>query len=117
LGRHYDIAGRRLLLHRSDSGSPALVFLSGASTVGVDHLSVQERAALTTSVLYDRAGAGWSDRAALQRTSVAMTDELRALLRVAGVLAPSLLVGHSLGGLYARHFAQRSPTKWLACSS
>jgi pimeloyl-ACP methyl ester carboxylesterase len=98
-----------LLLHRSGSGSPALVFLSGASTVGVDQLSVQERAALTTSVLYDRAGTGWSDRAALPSTSVAVTDELRALPRVAGVLAPSFLVGHSPRGLYARHFAQRSP--------
>ena len=59
LGRYYDVGGRRLLLHRSGSGSPAVVFLPGAGTVGLDYLNVQERAAeLTTSVLYDRAGTG-----------------------------------------------------------
>jgi pimeloyl-ACP methyl ester carboxylesterase len=60
-------------------------------------------------VVYDRAGTGWSDRVELPRTSAAATDELRLLLRVAGLPAPYLLVGHSLGGLYARHYAQRFP--------
>lgn len=69
LGRHYEVGGRRLLLHRSGSGSPAVVFLAGAGAVGLDYLNVQERAAeLTTSVLYDRAGTGWSDRVVLPRT-------------------------------------------------
>ena len=43
LGRYYDVAGRRLLLHRSGSGSPAVVFLAGGGTVGLDYLNVQER--------------------------------------------------------------------------
>jgi pimeloyl-ACP methyl ester carboxylesterase len=38
-----------------------------------------------------------------------VTSELRQLLRTAGVPAPYLLAGHSLGGLYARHYAQRFP--------
>jgi pimeloyl-ACP methyl ester carboxylesterase len=110
LGRYYNVGGQRLLLHRSGSGSPAVVFLSGAGTVGLDYLNVQQRAAaLTTSVVYDRAGTGWSDRAELPRTSAEVTDELRELLRTAGVPAPCLLAGHSLGGLYARHYAQRFP--------
>ena len=110
LGRYYDVGGRRLLLHRSGSGNPAVVFLPGGGAVGLDYLNVQQRAAaLTTSVLYDRAGTGWSDRADLPRTSTEVTDELRNLLRAAGVPAPYLLAGHSLGGLYARHYAQRFP--------
>jgi pimeloyl-ACP methyl ester carboxylesterase len=109
-GRYYHVGGLRLLLHRSGSGSPAVVFLAGAGAVGLDYLNVQRRAAgLTTSVLYDRAGTGWSDRADLPRTSAQVTDELRELLRAAGVPAPYLLAGHSLGGLYARHYAQRFP--------
>jgi hypothetical protein len=60
LGRYYDMAGRRLLLHRSGGGSPAVVFLPGGGAVGLDYLNVQERAAqLTTSVIYDRAGTGF----------------------------------------------------------
>jgi pimeloyl-ACP methyl ester carboxylesterase len=110
LGHYYDVGGRQLLLHRSGSGSPAVVFLPGAGAVGLDYLNVQARAAaLTTSVLYDRAGTGWSDRVELPRTSAQVTDELRELLRTAEVPAPRLLVGHSLGGLYARHYAQRFP--------
>jgi pimeloyl-ACP methyl ester carboxylesterase len=110
LGRYFDVDGRRMLLHRSGSGSPAVVFLPGAGAVGLDYLNVQERAAeLTTSVLYDRAGTGWSDRVELPRTAAQVTDELRELLRTAGVPAPYVLVGHSLGGIHARHYAQRFP--------
>jgi pimeloyl-ACP methyl ester carboxylesterase len=108
VGRYYDVEGVRLLLHQSGSGGPAVVFLAGGGAVGLDYLNVQQRAAqLTTSVTYDRAGTGWSDAVDLPRTSVAVIDELHALLNVAEVPAPYLMVGHSLGGLYARHYAQR----------
>ena len=39
--------------------------------------------------------------------SAEVIEELRALLTAAEVPAPYLLVGHSLGGLYARHYAQQ----------
>jgi pimeloyl-ACP methyl ester carboxylesterase len=112
VGRYYDVESRRLLLHQSGSGSPAVVFLAGGGTVGLDYLNVQRRAAeLTTSVIYDRAGTGWSQHVDLPRRSAEVVDELRALLTVADVPAPYLLVGHSLGGLYARHYAQRYPSE------
>jgi len=60
-------------------------------------------------VIYDRAGTGWSDRVELPRSSAEVTGELRELLRTAGVPGPYLLVGHSLGGFYARHYAHRFP--------
>jgi pimeloyl-ACP methyl ester carboxylesterase len=108
MGRYYEVEGRRLLLHQSGSGGPAVVFLAGGGAVGLDYLSVQQRVAeLTTSVTYDRAGTGWSDSVDLPRASLEVTDELGALLRVAEVPPPYVMVGHSLGGLYARHYAQR----------
>jgi pimeloyl-ACP methyl ester carboxylesterase len=108
LGRYYAVGGSRLLLHKSGSGSPAVVFLAGGGAVGLDYLNVQQQAAeFSTSVIYDRAGTGWSDRIELPRASVEVTDELRALLQVAEVPPPYVMVGHSLGGLYARHYAQR----------
>ena len=110
LGRYYVVESRRLFVHQSGTGNPAVVFLAGAGTVGLDYLNVQEKAAgLATSLLYDRAGTGWSDPGGLPRTSTQVTDELHELLRAASVPAPYVLVGHSLGGLYARHYAQRFP--------
>jgi pimeloyl-ACP methyl ester carboxylesterase len=115
LGRYHDMGSRRLLLHQSGEGSPAVVFLPGAGLVGLDYLNVQRGAAeLTTSVVYDRGGTGWSDPLALPRSAAEVTDELRDLLVVAGVHPPYLLVGHSLGGLYARHYAQRFPDEVAA---
>lgn len=78
--------------------------------VGLDFLNIHDKVSqFTTSVLYDRAGTGWSDQVALPRSATEVTDELRSLLREAGVPAPYLLVGHSLGGAYARRYAQRFP--------
>ncbi|MFI7131616.1 alpha/beta fold hydrolase [Nonomuraea sp. NPDC050153] len=110
VGRYYEVQGRRLFLHKSGSGGPAVVFLPGASAVGLDYLNLHEPVAgFTTSVLYDRAGTGWSDPAELPRTAAEVATELRELLRAAGVPAPYVLVPHSLGGAYARRFIQLFP--------
>jgi pimeloyl-ACP methyl ester carboxylesterase len=109
-GRLYDVGGRRIMMHRSGAGDPAVVFLPGAGVVGLDYLNLHDRVAeLTTSVLYDRAGTGWSEPVELPRSAAEVTDELRELLRVAGVRGPYVLAGHSLGGAYARHYARRFP--------
>ncbi|MEU8890137.1 alpha/beta hydrolase [Streptomyces sp. NPDC048442] len=67
--------------NRSGSGGPAVVLLPGAGLVGPDFLNIQAGAAeFTTSVLYDRAGTGWSEPATLPRTPTEVTVELRDLL-------------------------------------
>ncbi len=110
VGRLYNVSGRHLALHRSGCGEPAVVFLPGAGMVGLDFLNIHDKVSqFTTSVLYDRAGTGWSDLVDLPRAAAEVTDELRSLLHEAGVPAPYLLVGHSLGGAYAQRYAQRFP--------
>ncbi|MBB4933492.1 pimeloyl-ACP methyl ester carboxylesterase [Lipingzhangella halophila] len=110
LGHHYEVDGRRLLLHQSGTGGPSVVILPGAGFTGLDYLNLHERvSAFTSCVLYDRAGTGWSDRVALPRTAAEVVTELRGLLRAAGVPAPYVLVGHSLGGAYIHRFAQMFP--------
>ena len=97
-------------MDRSGDGKPAVVFVPGAGSVGLDFLLVHEQVAqFTTSVLYDRAGTGWSDDTHLPRSADEVTDELRALLRGVEIPTPYLLVGHSLGGVYVQRFAQRFP--------
>lgn len=101
---------RRLFVHRAGSGGPAVVFLPGASAVGLDYYGVQQGVSrFTTAVVYDRGGTGYSDPMALPRTATEVATELRALLRAENIAAPYVLAAHSLGGLYAHRFAQLFP--------
>jgi hypothetical protein len=43
LGRLYELDGRHLLLHRSGSGEPPVVFLPGAGMVGLDFLNIHSQ--------------------------------------------------------------------------
>jgi pimeloyl-ACP methyl ester carboxylesterase len=112
MGHLADVDGRRLWMDRAGAGRPTVVFLPGAGSVALDFLLVHQRVAeMTTSVLYDRAGTGWSEDVELPRSAHEVTDELRGVLRASEVPAPYLLVGHSLGALYVQRFAQRFPSE------
>lgn len=107
LGQMYEIGGRNLWLHRSGTGGPSVVFVPGASAVGLDYLNMHERVAqYTTSVLYDRGGTGSSDPVPLPRTAEEVATELHEVLKAAGVPAPYVLVAHSIGGAYVRRYLQ-----------
>ncbi|MEU3622791.1 hypothetical protein BS329_09700 [Amycolatopsis coloradensis] len=115
LGQHVDVDGHQLWFHRSGTGSPAVVFLAGAGAIGLDYLLAHDRIAeFTTSIIYDRAGTGWSEDAVLPRSLDEVNDELRALLRAVDVPPPYVLVGHSLGGAYAQRYTQRFPDEVAA---
>jgi pimeloyl-ACP methyl ester carboxylesterase len=110
IGGFQEIDGRRVFVHRSGSGEPAVVFLPGASAVGLDYFGVQQEVSqFTTAVVYDRGGTGYSDPLPLPRTATEVATELRELLRAQHIAAPYVLVPHSLGGFYAHRFAQLYP--------
>ncbi|MFD3654284.1 alpha/beta fold hydrolase [Streptomyces sp. NPDC058620] len=110
VGGFQEIDGRRIFVHESGSGGPAVVFLPGASAVGLDYFGVQQGVLqFTTAVVYDRGGTGYSDPLPLPRTTAAVATELRELLRAQDIAAPYVLVAHSLGGFYAHRFAQLYP--------
>ncbi|WP_432001511.1 alpha/beta fold hydrolase [Streptomyces sioyaensis] len=110
IGGFQEIDGRRVFVHRSGSGGPAVVFLPGAGAVGLDYFGVQQAVSqFTTAVVYDRGGTGYSDPLPLPRTAAAVATELRELLRAQHIAAPYVLVPHSLGGFYAHRFAQLYP--------
>ncbi len=111
IGSFHELGASRLLVDKRGTGSPAVVFLPGAGLTGLDYLQVHERVSrITTSIIYDRAGTGWSDRVSLPRTSRAVTDELHTLLCEI-TSGPVVVVGHSLGGIYARHYGARFPER------
>ncbi|WP_037074754.1 alpha/beta fold hydrolase [Pseudonocardia spinosispora] len=107
-GTRYEVAGGMMLSHRSGRGGPPVVFLAGGGLSGLYYWNVHNLVAeFTTSVVYDRLGLGWSAPVALPRTGTQVTDDLHELLRAEAVPGPYILVGNSLGGLFARHYAKR----------
>lgn len=104
------IGGRRIFVRRVGNGGPAVVFLPGASAVGLDYFAVQEAVSrFTTAVVYDRGGTGYSDSVPLPRGAAAVATELREVLRAENISGPYVLVAHSLGALYAHRFTQLYP--------
>jgi len=85
---------------------PSVLYLPGAGLVGLDFLNLTETPG-ATHLLYDRGGTGWSDPVPLPRSAAEVARELD---RVAGP-GPHVLVGHSMGAVYARRFAQLFPDK------
>lgn len=109
-GRMVDIGGRRLNLYCFGSGGPTILMLSGGGWGAVAYAGIQQKLAEKTQVCsYDRAAAGFSDVGPNPPQADQSTHDLDALIRVAGLKGPFLLVGWSAGGMEARAFAYRHP--------
>lgn len=109
-GQWVDVGGHRLHIVCVGAGRPTVVLEAGMSGWSVDWSLVQPALARhTRTCAYDRAGYGWSDEAQASRSSAQVADELHALLVGAHIDEPIVLVGHSLGGLFAQMFARRYP--------
>ena len=86
--------------------TPTVLFESGMGASCLSWTLVQPAVAeFSRAVSYDRAGHGWSDPAHEPRTARQIAQELRALLDVAGLPGPYVLVAHSFGGYISRAFA------------
>ncbi len=108
LGVLVDIGQRRLHLHCIGTGSPTVVIESGASSFALDWALVQPEASRTTRVCaYDRAGYGWSDPTPNGESPEQIARDLRALLDAARERPPYVLLGASMGGIYARIFERQ----------
>jgi len=100
--------------HVADAGGsgPAVVLEAGIAASSASWKLVQDALAPRCRVVsYDRAGLGYSDAAATPRTLDNLLAELDRVVTAAAVPAPFVLVGHSFGGLLARHYAARFPGK------
>jgi pimeloyl-ACP methyl ester carboxylesterase len=101
--------GRRLNVHCVGHGSPTVIFESGLGDQIRAWAMVQPViGANTQACSYDRAGLGFSDPSDRPGTSENAVDDLHRLLAAASIKPPYILVGHSLGGMYIRLYADRN---------
>jgi pimeloyl-ACP methyl ester carboxylesterase len=117
-GRYLDVGGY-YLFHidtgepaKVQAGDPTIIFFSGLALDVTTWDKVQpEVAKFARTIAYDRGGTGWSDEGENPRTGGVVVKELRALLDAAEFPGPYVLVAHSLGGQYARLFANAYPNE------
>lgn len=109
-GRLVPVAGGTMHLLCQGEGSPTVVLDAGLGGSFLDWAAVQPEVARFTRVCaLDRPGYGWSQARRSERTSLNIVRELEDLLRVAGIEAPYVMVGHSFGGFNMRLYAARHP--------
>lgn len=95
---------------RRGAGTPPVVLLHGlGDDMATWHQVIEPLALLTTVIAYNRFGYGNSGWTARPRDAVTVSDELAVLLGTLGVTGPVILVGHSLGGVFAQVHARRFP--------
>lgn len=109
-GSLVDVGGRRLHLRSWGEGGPTVVLISGFGDLSSEWGWIAPEVAHDTRVCaFDLAGRGWSDSSPAPQDGVAIASDLHSLLERASIPGPYVLVGHSLGGLYAQVFAARYP--------
>jgi len=102
-GRFVTVDGARLHLWCIGQGTPTVVLEPGLGGTTLTWSWLQPELAKFTRVCsYDRPGLGWSEALDTPRTGRSQARTLHKLLTAAGETGPFVMVGHSLGGAYAR---------------
>lgn len=102
--------GHRTHIVCMGEGAPTVILEAGIGSTLSQWAWVQPGIAKFAHVCsYDRAGLGGSQPAPGRRDGLKIAEDLSALLAVAGKKPPYIVVGHSLGGLFARVFASLYP--------
>ncbi|MGC5773141.1 alpha/beta fold hydrolase [Paenibacillus pabuli] len=111
-GRLVEAGGYKLHIHQQGNGAPTIIMEAGSGETSLSWRDIPaELAKHATVVTYDRAGYAWSESAPSERTGANIVKELHDALEKEGIRGPYIMVGHSLGGMYARLFAQTYPSE------
>jgi pimeloyl-ACP methyl ester carboxylesterase len=111
-GSLVDIDGCRLHIRTTGRDGPSVVLEAGLGGMSSAWGWIQpETAKFSRVVSYDRAGLGWSGPDTAPKTAALAVQRLRSLLLHSRVWPPYVLVGHSMGGLFIRVFADLYPNE------
>ena len=114
LGQIVNVEGHEMHIYCTGEGSPTILLEAGAFSFSLQWYWVQQQLEPTNRVCsYDRAGNGWSEPGPAPRDAVQIAHELNVLLNEANVPGPYVLVGHSLGGVLVRVYAEQYPDEVL----
>ena len=104
-------AGDHRIAYRVSGEGPRVVVLVSGLGRGMDDFDrvLPELGKFATVITYDRPGYGRSTPAARPADAEAASADLAAVLQQSGLKRPYLIVGHSLGGLYAERYAAEHP--------
>ncbi|MEO2258285.1 alpha/beta hydrolase [Paenibacillus amylolyticus] len=106
-GTLVQVGGYQLHIHKQGNGSPTILMEAGSGETSLSWRDIPAALAQhATVVTYDRAGYAWSESAPTERTGANIVKDLHAALEKENIRGPYVMVGHSLGGMYARLFAQ-----------
>jgi pimeloyl-ACP methyl ester carboxylesterase len=105
-----DIGGRRINLHCLGADGPTVILMSGIFSWSLIWYKTQPVIAYKARVCaFDRASYGFSDPAPRPQIISEVVEDLHKALHAGSIPGPYVMVGHSLGGLEARVYAQRWP--------
>ncbi len=111
-GKILTVDGYPMHIYCMGSGAPTVILDSGLGNDWLIWQKVQPQLAKANRVCsYDRAGIGWSAKRPGSRGALAIARQLHALLQMADIHGPLLLVGHSAGGVYVRAFTGLFPAE------
>ena len=105
-----EISSATISVRDQGVGSPTVIIIIGMATKKYDYGRLQKSIAQHTRVLsYDRPGLGASSQNSEPRTFDVFARDLDELLQVMEVPPPYILLGHSMGGLFIRYYADLHP--------
>jgi len=106
------VDGRAVHTLQAGDGPFTVVFDAGSGGFSLDWEAVRVPvAAFARTIAFDRAGYAWSASRPTPRDAEHTSAELNALLDHLDIRGPIVLVGHSMGGLYAQYFAGAYPER------
>jgi pimeloyl-ACP methyl ester carboxylesterase len=102
----------RIKYQMGGTGEPHVVFINGGSGPIEGWMRILPEISESSTVLaYSRLGVAGSDKPKEPQDGITIVETLREVLGLVKLEPPYLLVGHSLGGLYANLYARLYPNE------